>query len=122
MNFKEYRMEQLQKRIQVKQNELQTLQNELEEISKEDSSWIDLEADLRDIEDFPEYNTNGFPYITVTIMRASNAADRITVKDLISCKKEDISHGRCVGKKRMEHLVSWMDKYHLKFADEADTI
>ena len=73
-------------------------------------------------ESVPEYNTNGFPYITVTIMRASNATDRVTVKDLISCKKEDIYHGRCVGKKRMEHLVSWMDKYHLKFADEADTI
>ena len=123
MTFKERRIKELKEKIQTMQSELQTLQNELEKISKEDSSWVDLNAKLRDFDDFPEHNNiNGFPYIVLAIMDATNKScwctGNITVEDLISCKKEDILRGKCIGQKRMEKLISWMEKHHLKFADE----
>ncbi len=122
MTFKERRIKELKERIQTMQNEIQTLQSKLEEISKEDSSWVDLDVNLLDMEDFPDNDTNGHPYIVLAIMQATDNipvyARNITIGDLISCKKEDIARGRCIGKKRMEKLTAWMNKYNLKFTDE----
>ena len=126
MTFKERKIKELTEKIQTMQNELQILQNELEEISKEDSSWIDFDVKLLDMEDFPEHNiSGGHPFIThaIGIVRYPDmpfSLRSITVEDLISCSKKDIARGRCVGKKRMDKLIAWMDKYHLKFENETD--
>ena len=125
MTFKEWRIKELTEKIQTMQSELQTLQNELEEISKEDSSWIDFDVKLLDMEDFPDHNiSGGIPYIARAIGIACETYDipcsaySVTVEDLLSCKKENIANGYCIGKKRMEKLMAWMAKYNLKFHEK----
>ena len=116
MTVRQKEMAAIKEQIAKLKEQIAKLNERLEYLSKLPDTTIEDEL-LCTFDDFPCFRNIVEAIISITKKHLGESLwwRDLTVKDLISCKEEEIASHYGVGKGRMGALKSWMEKHNLHF-------